>query len=143
MRSSFIKGDLFLSVTKVVVYLRVAGLTKAHKVVTCVSAAFGNGQNVVNFLYRGQPAFLKAQLAEGMLCRIAVTDAFPCSAVLLIDIRGAFVSVVAVAFRFCMLLTVLSTLDGKPRTTGVTARSAWFPRHGVTSVCGRVHGACI
>ncbi len=52
MRSSFIKGDLFLSVTKVVVYLRVAGLTKAHEVVPCVSTAFGNGQDVVNLLYR-------------------------------------------------------------------------------------------
>ena len=98
---------------------------------------------MMDFLNRGEPTFLETHLTEGVLRRIAVTDAFPCSAVLLIDIRGAFVSVVAVAFRFCMLLTVLSTLDGKPRTTGVTARSAWFPRHGVTSVCGRVHGACI
>ena len=41
-----------LPVAEVVVDLGVAGLTKAHEVVPCVSTAFGNGQNVVNFLYR-------------------------------------------------------------------------------------------
>ena len=131
MRSSFIKGDLFLSVTKVVVYLRVAGLTKAHKVVPCVSAAFGNGQNVVNFLYRGQPAFLKAQLAEGMLCRIAVTDAFPCSAVLAVNIGAALVFVVLAAFLHTVLFTKLSFTE--VGTAGMRARTQRFLRHRFTS----------
>lgn len=131
MRSSFIKGDLFLSVTKVVVYLRVAGLTKAHKVVPCVSAAFGNGQNVVNFLYRGQPAFLKAQLAEGMLCRIAVTDAFPCSAVLAVNIGAALVLVVPAAFLHTVLFTKLSFTE--VGAAGMRAGSEWSLGHLLTS----------
>lgn len=98
---------------------------------------------MMDLLHRGQPSLLEAHLAEGMRRGVAVADSFPGSAVFLVDVRGAFISVVAVALRFRMLLTVLSALDGKPRTAGVTAWSAWFSRHGVTSVCGTVHGACI
>ena len=75
-----------LPVAEVVVDLGVAGLTKAHEVVPCVSTAFGNGQEVVNFLYRSQPTFLEAHLTEGMLRRIAVTDALPRPAVLAVNI---------------------------------------------------------
>ena len=35
------------------VYLRVAGLAQTHEVLPCVSAALGNGQNVVFLLLRG------------------------------------------------------------------------------------------
>ena len=41
-----------LPVTNVVVDLGVAGLTETHQIVTCMSAAFGNRQNVVNLLHR-------------------------------------------------------------------------------------------
>ena len=61
---------------------------------------------MMHFLYRGQPSLLEAHLAEGVRRRIAVTDSFPGSAVLLVYVRGAFISVVAVALRFRMLLTV-------------------------------------
>ena len=132
MRSSFIKGDLFLSVTKVVVYLRVAGLTKAHKVVPCVSTAFGNGQNVVYFLYRSQPTFLEAHLTEGMLRRIAVTDAFPCSAVLAVNIGAALVFVVLAAFLRTVLFTKLSLT--KVGTAGMRTRAQWFSWHLFTSL---------
>lgn len=97
-----------LPVAEVVVDLGVAGLTEAHQVVPCVSAAFGNGQDVVNFLYRSQPTFLEAHLTEGMLCRIAVTDAFPCSAVLAVNIGAALVFVVLAAFLHTVLFTKLS-----------------------------------
>ena len=98
----------FSSVSNFVVDLGVAGLTETHKVVPCVSAAFGNGQNVVNFLYRGQPTFLEAHLTEGMLRRVSVTDAFPCSAVLAVDIGAALVFVIPAAFFHTVLFTKLS-----------------------------------
>ena len=85
-----------------------AGLTQTHKVVPCVSTAFGNGQNVVNFLYRSQPTFFEAHLTEKMLCRIAVTDAFPRSAVLAVDIGAALVFVVLAALLHTVLFTKLS-----------------------------------
>lgn len=104
-----------LPVTKVMVDLGVAGLTKAHKVVPCVSAAFGNGQNVVNFLHRSQPTFLETHLAERMLCRIAVTDALPRSAVLAVDIGTALELVIFAAFLRAVLLTELSFTEvGQP-----------------------------
>lgn len=104
-----------LPVAKVVVYFRMAGLTKTHEVVPCVSAAFGNGQDVVNFLYRSQPTFPETHHTEGMLCRIAVTDAFPRSAVLAVDIGAALVFVVLAAFLHTVLFTKLSFTEvGQP-----------------------------
>ena len=120
-----------LPVAEVVVDLGVAGLTEAHQVVPCVSAAFGNGQNVVNFLYRGQPTFLKAHLTEGMLCRIAVTDAFPCSAVLAVNIGAALVFVVPAAFLHTVLFTKLSFTE--VGAAGMRAGSEWSLGHLLTS----------
>ena len=112
--------------------LRVAGLTQAHEVVPCMSAAFGNGQDVVNFLHRGQPAFLEAHLTEGMLRRIAVTDAFPCSAVLAIDIGTALVFIVFSAFLRAVLFTTLSFTE--VGAAGMRAGSQRFLRHRFTSL---------
>lgn len=41
-----------LPVAEVMVDLGVAGLTETHQIVTCMSAAFGNGQDMVNLLNR-------------------------------------------------------------------------------------------
>ena len=121
----------FLSVSNFMMDLGVAGLTQTHKIVTCVSAAFGNRQDVVNFLYRGQPAFLKAHLTEGMLRRVSVTDAFPRSAVLAVDIGTALVFVVLAAFFHTVLLTKLSFTE--VGTAGVRAGSEWSLGHLVAS----------
>jgi len=116
-----------LPVAEVVVDLGVAGLAETHEVVPCVSAAFGNGQNVVNFLYRSQPTFLETHLTEGMLCRIAVTDAFPRSAVLAVDIGAALVFVVLAAFLHTVLFTKLSFTE--VGTARVRAGSEWSLGH--------------
>lgn len=91
--------------------LRVAGLTQAHEVVPCMSAAFGNGQDVVDLLYRSQSAFLETHLTEGMLRRISVPDAFPRSAVLFIDICASLVFVVLAALLHTVLLTELPVTE--------------------------------
>ena len=108
-----------------------AGLTKAHEVVPCVSAAFGNGQDVVNFLYRSQPTFPETHHTEGMLCRIAVTDAFPRSAVLAVDIGAALVFVVLAAFLHTVLFTKLSFTE--VGAAGMRAGSEWSLWHSFTS----------
>ena len=120
-----------LPVAEVVVDLGVAGLTKAHEVVPCVSTAFGNGQNVVNFLHRSQPTFLETHLAEGMLRRIAVTDTLPCSAVLAVDIGAALVFVVPAAFLHTVLFTKLSFTE--VGAAGMRAGSEWSLGHLLTS----------
>ena len=111
--------------------LGVTGLTETHQVVPRVSAAFGNGQNVVNFLYRGQPTFLKTHLTERMLRRIAVTDAFPRSAILAVDIGAALVFVVLAAFLHTVLFTKLSFTE--VGTAGMRAGSEWSLGHLLTS----------
>ncbi len=111
--------------------LGVAGLTQTHEVVLCVSAAFGNGQYVVNLLYRSQPSFLKAHLTEGMLRCVAVTDAFPSSAVLAVDIDAALVFVVLAAFFHTVLFTKLSFT--KVGAAGMRAGAEWSLGHSFTS----------
>lgn len=111
--------------------LGVAGLTQTHEVVPCVSAAFRNGQDVMNFLYRDQPPFLEAHLTEGMLRRIAVTDAFPRSAVFAVDIGAALVFVVLAAFFHTVLFTKLSFTE--VGAAGVRAGPEWSLGHLLTS----------
>ena len=112
-------------------YLRVAGLAQAHKVVSCVSAAFGNGQDVVNFLYRSQPTFPEAHLTEGMLRCISVSDAFPRSTVLFIDVCAALVFIVPAAFLHTVLFTKLSFTE--IGAAGMGAGPEWSFWHLLTS----------
>ena len=111
--------------------LGVAGLTKAHEVVSCVSAAFGNRQNVVNFLYQSQPTFLETLFTQRMLCGVAVADAFPCSAVLAVDIGTALELVIFAAFLRAVLLTELSITE--VGAAGMRAGSEWSLWHSFTS----------
>ena len=113
------------------VYLRVAGLAKAHQVVPCVSAAFGNGQNVVNLLHRSQPTFLETHLAEGMLRRISVPDAFPRSAVLAVDVGTSLIFIIFAALLYTVLLTELSITE--IGTAGMGAGPEWSFWHLLTS----------
>lgn len=96
-----------------------------------MSAAFGNGQNVVNFLYRRQSTFPEAHLTEGMLRCVSVTDAFPRSAVLAVDIEAALVFVVLSAFLYTVLFTKLSFTE--IGAAGVRAGSEWSLGHLLTS----------
>lgn len=121
----------FSSVSNFVVDLGVAGLTETHKVVPCVSAAFGNGQDVVNFLYRSQSTFLETHLTEWMLRRIAVTDSLPGSSVLLVRVGTALIFIVLAAFLHTVLLTKLSFTE--VGATGVGAWSEWSLGHLFTS----------
>lgn len=121
----------FSSVSNFMMNLGVTGLTKAHEVVPCMSAAFGNGQNVVNFLYRSQPTLSEAHLTERMLRRITVPDAFPRSAVLAVDIGAALVFVVLAAFLHTVLLTKLSFTE--VGASGMRAGSEWSLGHLFTS----------
>ena len=89
------------------VYLRMTGLAQAHEVISYVCAALGNGQDMVYFLYRSQPTFLETPLTKRMLCGVAVTDAFPRSTVLAIDVRVALILVVLFAGNGCVISTVL------------------------------------
>ena len=79
---------------------------------------------MVNFLYRSQPTFLKTHLTEWMLCRIAVTNAFPRSAVLAVDIGAALVFVVLAAFLRTVLFTKLCFTE--VGAAGMRTRVQWF-----------------
>jgi len=99
-----------------------------------VSAALGDGKDVVDFLNGSQPTFFQTQLTQRMLRSIPVTDAFPRSAVGLVDVRVTLVLVVPLPFLFSVFLTVLTVR--KVGTAGERTRSFRFARHLLTSVPG-------
>jgi len=121
-----------LPVAKVVVDLGVAGTAKAHQIVSRMSAALRDGNDVVYLIHRSQPSFLETHLAERMRRSVAVTDTFPGSAVLLVYVRTAFVFVVLSAGGCFMLLAVLAVRE--VRTAGVGTGSLWFSWHRFTSL---------
>ena len=121
-----------LPVAKVVVYLGVAGTAKAHQVVPCMSAALRDGNDVVYLIHGSQPSFLEAHLTQRMRRSIAVTDSLPCSAVLLVYVRTAFVFVVLPAGGRFMLLAVLPVRE--VGTAGVGTWALWFLWHRCTSL---------
>lgn len=67
-----------------------------------------------------------------MLCRIAVADAFPCSAVLAVDIVTALELVIFAAFLRAVLLTELSVTE--VGAAEARAGSQRFLRHRFTSL---------
>jgi hypothetical protein len=94
---------------------------------------------MMNFFCRNKPAVLFAYLAERMLTDVSVTDSFPGTAVLLVDVRGTLVLVVLPAGNGNMVCTVLSV--SKVGTAGVRTWSFGFCWHGFTSY-GIVRPAC-
>lgn len=109
----------------------VAGLAKAHQVVPCVGSALRERNDVVYFLHRRQPTFLQALLTQWMRRSVAVTNAFPSSAVFLIHVRRTLILVVLPAGNGFMFLTVLTVRQ--VRTAGVGAWPLWFSWHCATS----------
>ena len=88
--------------------LVVAGTAETHEVISCVCATLGDGGLMVYFYGRDYLAILFALLTQWVLTDVSVTDAFPGTAVLLVDVRGAFIFVVLFADNSGMLLTVLT-----------------------------------
>ena len=75
-------------------YLRVARLAQRHKVILVMSAAAGEGTDMVHLRCRCGFVVLQAHLAQGMLSNVAVPDAFPCSAVSFLADGTALVRVI-------------------------------------------------
>ena len=114
--------------------LGMAGTTQAHQILSCVSATLGNGLFMMNFFCRNKPAVLLTHLAERMLTDVSVTDSFPGTAVLLVDVRGTLVLVVLFPCYGCVFLTVLPI--SKVGTAGVRARAFGSAWHWFTSISG-------
>ena len=93
----------------------------------------------MHFLCRNKPALLLALLAERMLTDVSVADAFPGTAVLLVDVRVTLVLVVLSAGYGSVVGTILPIR--KVGTAGVGTRSFGSCWHGFTSY-GIVRPAC-
>lgn len=85
-----------------------AGSTQGHKVLSGMSAAFGNRDLVMYLCRRNQFSFLLTLLTQRMLTDVSVTDAFPGTAILFVDIRRSFKPVVLSACNRRMIFTILT-----------------------------------
>ena len=109
-----------------------ARFAKSNQIFSCVCTTFRKRDAMVDFLSRNKQTFLLAQLTQRMRRSIAVTDSLPCSAVLLVYVRTAFVFVVLPAGGRFMLLAVLPVRE--VGTAGVGTWALWFLWHRCTSL---------
>ena len=91
-----------------------------------MSAAAGEGTDMVHLRCRCGLVVLQAHLTQGMRSDVAVPDAFPCSAVSLFDDRAALVGVIVFIHQLLVLLAV--PVHGQLPAAGVGARLFGFPR---------------
>lgn len=96
------------SVTKLVVYLVVAGSAQTHEVIVSMSATFGYWQNMMHLFSRSHPSLGIAPFTIGVRCIVPITDAFPCASVFFMHIRCALVLVILSPFLYAVFLAVLS-----------------------------------
>ena len=94
-----------------------AGSAQGHKVFSGMGATFGNRDLVMHLCRRNQFPFFLTLLTQRVLTDVSVTDAFPGTAILFVDVRSALVLVVLSACNRRMILTVLTI--GQLWTAGV------------------------
>ena len=87
---------------------------------------------MVYLLNRDKDALLETPLAEGMRLDIAVTNPFPCSAVLFMHIISTAVLLVVLLHQLSVLFTVSAVRQ--VRTSGVSTGLFWFSWHRLTSL---------
>ena len=73
----------------------------------------------MHFLHRRQPSLFQAPFTQGMRGGVAVSDAFPRTAVLLVDVGSAGVTVVIAAHDFLMLFAIRTVC--KAAAAGISA----------------------
>ena len=94
-------------------------------------SAFSQRFDMVYLFHRHKLSVLETLLTQRMLLCIGVTDAFPCSAVLAVDVGAALVFVVLAAFLHTVLFTKLSFTE--VGAAGVRAGAEWSLGHSFTS----------
>ena len=90
------------------VYLRVTRLAKAHEIAPIVRPSTRHRQDVMHLIHWSKDTLLVALLTEGMRLHVAVTDSFPCSAVLLLGLRITAVLLVLSRHQLAVFLIVPS-----------------------------------
>jgi hypothetical protein len=113
----------------------VTGFTESHEIALLVAATLGERKDVVYLFGRGKLILLLTFLTERMRLDVAVTDAFPCTAVSFVGCRVTFVLIVMFVHCFLMLGTVLLAFS-KPTAAGISTGTFWFVGHWFTSLSG-------
>ena len=94
-----------------------ARLTKGNQILRSMSTSFREGQLVVDLFGGCQLSVLLAQLTQRVGFCVAVTDAFPSSAIPTAYSRVTVVLLIALGFLLCVFLTEPSM--GQLGTAGV------------------------
>ena len=88
------------------VYFVMTALAKTHEVAPIMCTSTRHWQDVMHLIHGSDDALLVAPLTKWMRLHVAVSDAFPCSAVLLFAVRITTVLFVLSRHQLCMLLAV-------------------------------------
>ena len=97
----------------------------------------------MNLCRRYNSAVLLALLTKRMLTDVSVTNPFPGTAILLVDVWGAFVFVVLASGNSCVIFTVLSVRQ--LGASGIGTRSLGFTWHAYppsSVIAGAYSGRC-
>jgi hypothetical protein len=113
----------------------VTGFTKSHEIAPLIASAFGEREDVVYLFSWSQSSLLFALLTKRMRLDVAVTDAFPSTAVSFVGDRVTLILVIMFVHCLLMLGTVLLTFS-KPTAAGISTRTLWFVGHHFTSLLG-------
>lgn len=111
------------------------GFTKSHEIALLVASAFGEREDVVYLFSWSETALFLALLTKRMRLDVAVTNAFPSTAVSFVGERVTFILVVMFVHCLLMLGTVLLTFS-KPTAAGISTRTLWSFGHHFTSLSG-------
>lgn len=104
-----------------------AGGTKAHKIIKIMSAALGEGSDVVYLLSGRDLAVLFALFTQRVGRNVAVTDSLPGAAVAFLG--GGVALVFFIVFVFLLLMLRAEPGGGQLGTAGMGAGCLGFVRH--------------
>ena len=83
--------------------LLVTAVAETHEIALVVGPAFADWLNVVDLLHGNVPAFLHAQLAEGMLVNVPRTDLSPLGPVSLVPVVASGEMIVVIIHELLVL----------------------------------------
>lgn len=111
---------------------RMTGMAKCHQVTVLGSPAFSQRLDVMDLLGLGQNTTLKAQLTEGMLRCIPITDPLPCTAILALCVPVSAVSLIVTVHLALVLAAISAARRNQPAASRIPTGLLRFLRHPLT-----------
>ena len=120
-----------------------AGSAQGHKILSGMSAALRDRNLVMDLRRRNNFSFLFTLLTKRVQCDMSVTNPFPGTAILLVDVWESFVFVVLASGHGSMIFTVLSVRQlGASRIGTRSLGFTWHVYPPSSVIAGAYTGRC-